>query len=99
MDYQKKADELFNKYENKYFWRERTDVSRSFELVCSFSDWIDSFDRGDLAEVAGLYEEYKDPDDAEREEEKLKAFIKAGIDNWLGNAFEDTIKTLGKWRV
>lgn len=92
INYQEKADKLFEWFENNKFEREDRSVSRDFELVCSYSGWLDTFESGDLAEVTGLYADFKDPDDAEKEETKLMAYIRKGIDKYLGNPVEELIK-------
>lgn len=94
IDYTEKANRLFNWFEEKKFERERNDVSRDFELVCAYSDWLDTFETGDLAEMTGLYADFKDTDDAEKEEMKLMAYIRKGIDKYLGNPVEELIKKL-----
>ena len=95
INYQEKADKVFEWFENNKFEREDRSVSREFELVCAYADWLDSLQAGDLAEMAGLYADFKDPDDAEEAENKLYTFINQGIGRWMGNPVEDLIKKLG----
>lgn len=94
INYQEKADKVFEWFETNKFEREDRTVSREFELICSYADWLDSLQAGDLAEMAGLYADFKDPDDAEVAENKLYTYINKGIGRWLGDPVADLINTL-----
>lgn len=94
INYQEKADKLFEWFENNKFEREDRSVSRDFELVCSYSDWLDTLEKGDVAELTGLYADFKDPDDAEKGEDKLLIYITKGINKYLGNPVEELINKL-----
>lgn len=93
IDYNKLADEVFYYFEGNIFERERDDVSRDFELVCAFGDWLGRLDVNDLVEIVDI--DMKDPDDVSEVAEKLINIMHKGVDKYLGNPFDDLTKKLG----
>ena len=93
IDYKDLADKVFEYFENNVFEREDISVSRDFELICSFGDWVDSLSPEDLFEIVEI--DMKDTDDAVEVAQKLLVIMSKGVDKWLGNPFEDLVKKLG----
>lgn len=95
IDYNEKANRLFNWFEEKKFEREMIYASRDFEIACSFCDWIDDMDIEELAQISGLYDDISNEKKAEKEAKKLYKFIKKGMDKYLNEPFEMLLKNIG----
>ena len=85
--YAEKLNKLFSWFENNKFEPEYNDkgkeINREFNLVCQFSDWLNEQDIYDLAELCGMYADFKDPDDVNAAMNKLLVIADKGINSYL----------------
>lgn len=84
IDTKVRYDNLFHWFENNKFTNEGN-YPRATNLVLEFSDWLDTLDDFDLAELLKLTADFEDDDDIIKASRQAREELIRGIDNWLEN--------------